>query len=229
MERPNNRLEIYTSDKQVVIQSNPYKSSKYLIRFALYIFCIAALITCLIYRNEIFFSSLPMIIQMPIFIFLGGSMIMFSLMFLPLFFSIIKGSVYKNLFFSEQLIVYEDKLKYNNSFGRKKCWNLPSIEEIYFEFNKPVGEFSGVPRLLPNYKATVKINNRNTNIYEEIMHSIKEEEIPQLYTIITNHLVKIGYVFHQSNVDYKDQIKDIRHWGKKIKLISHIPHDINNI
>lgn len=144
---------------------------------------------------------------------------MYILNVLPLLPSVVKNSFFKNMFFYEKLIIENGTLKYKNNFGKDFSWHLDYIESIYFEFNKPVGEFSGVPFLMPNYKAVIKVKNYNDSHYKEIMHSIKLEEIQEVYDAITNYCLKSGHYFREYKIEHKDKVRDFMRRGIEIQFV----------
>ncbi len=160
------------------------------------------------------------IFQALIFIFLGGSMFMFAVSGLPLFLSVIKNSFFRNFFLKEHLSIENGKIEYRNSFGKVISYKLSQIKWIYFEFNKPYGEFSGANLVIPNYTPTIYLRDQNDKIVAKTMYSIKEEEIQQAYKVILDYLLTEKHFYQERDVNYTDKIKDIRHWGKEIEFIS---------
>lgn len=216
-----NRIDIHTSSYGVYIDSPPYKSIKYGLMFIVYMIIVGLFILGVIYRDIIFFENRFSAMTQTFFvIFLGGSMFMFAINGLPLFFSVIKNSFYKNFFLIEHLSIEKGKIKYSNSFGKKISYNLSHIKWIYFEFNKPYGEFSGVPLLIPNYTPTIYFRDENYNNIAQIMFSVKESEIEDIYKVILDYLLTEKHFYQKRDVEYKDEISHIKHWGKEIKLIS---------
>lgn len=215
-----NRLKVHTSSYGIYIDSPPYKSLKYALLFVLYFTFVGLFILCVIYWNEIFYKNKFTGIIKPYLIgLLGISMFIFAINKLPLFFSVIKNSFYRNFFLKENLTVDNEKIVYVNSLGKRISLKLCQIKCIYFEFNKPYGKFSGVPELIPNYTPTIYLKDQNYNILAKIMYSINEKEIQIVYKIILNYILNEKHFYKERDVDYTDKIKDIHHWGKEIEFI----------
>jgi hypothetical protein len=217
-----NRFKIHTSSNYgVYIESLPYKSSKYTLKLILYLIALGLFILGIIYRDILFSEGKPYnIFQFLRFLFFGSLMTMFSICGLPLLFSVIKNTFYRNFFLKEHLSIEKEKIEYSNSFGKKINYKISQIKSIYFEFNKPFSDWSGVPELVPNYTPTIFFRDQNDKIIGKIMYSVKEEEIQNVYKIILDYLLSEKHFYRERNVDYKDAIKDFRHWGKEIEFIS---------
>ncbi len=217
-----NRFKIHTSSSYgVYIESLPYKSSKYTLKFILYLIALGLFILGIIYLDILFSESKPYnIFQFLRFLFFGSLMTMFGICGLPLFFSVIKNTFYRNFFLKENLSIGKEKIEYSNSFGKKINYKVSQIKSIYFEFNKPSSDWSGVPVLIPNYTPTIFLRDQNDKIVGKIMYSVKEKEIQNVYKIILDYLLSEKHFYRERNVDYKDKIKNIRHWGKEIEFIS---------
>lgn len=129
-----------------------------------------------IYRDILFIESKPYnIFQFLRFLFFGSLMIMFGICGLPFLFSVIKNTFYRNLFLKEHFSIGKEKIEYNNSFGKKINYKVSQIKSIYFEFNKPSSNWSGVPGLIPNYTPTIFFRDQNDKIVEKIMCPVKEK------------------------------------------------------
>lgn len=214
-----NNLEYYSSGATLVITCNPYKSKAYIVRVLIYFLTLLFSILCIAYYKTIF-SYFDNDFLLAIVIFVGGSILFLAFNYLHLIFSIFKNSLLRNFLLKEEFVIGNNKIEYSNNFGKKASWNISHIKWMYFEFNKAVGEFSGVPVLIPNYTPIIILRNQNDEVIGKIMYSVKEDDVLEVYTAITNHLKSIGYFYKEFEVDFKDKIKDKRHWGKEIKFIS---------
>lgn len=216
MNKLSNRVDIDTSWYGVYINSLPYKSLKYALKFILYLFFVGLWILIVIYRDIIFyenklFSDFPGII-VPIFSM--GFMFTFAFSGLPFFFSFIKNSFFRNFFLEEHLSISDGKIKYRNSFGKRISCKLSHIKWINFEFYKQHGEFPYIPQIIPNYTPTIYLRDRNYKIVAKIMHSIKEEEIQNVCKVILDYLLTHKHFYQECNVNR------LYNTGKEIEFIS---------
>ncbi len=215
-----NRVYIYISNYGVYIDSPPYKSLKYALHFILYLIAVALFILGVIYWDKIFFNEkFPLIIEFFSLLFFIGFMGYFAAGGLPLFFSIIKNSFYRNYFLKEHLSIEKEKIEYSNSFGIRISYKLSNIKWIYFEFNKTYNHIY-IHKLMPNYTPTIYLRDHNYNIVAKTMYSIKEEEIQNVYKIILDYLLTEKHFYKERDVNYTDKIKNIQHRGKEIEFIS---------
>lgn len=215
----NNYIELDKFNSTLVITCRPYKSGIYALKgityYALVFFCII----CIIFYKEIWSYCSNNDIEFIALIF-GPLIPGFALQYSNLIFSFFKNSLLRNYFLNEKLFIHKDKLEYSNSFGKKISCNISHLKVIDFNFNKAVGEFSGVPFHIPNYTPIIVLKNQNDEPIGKIMYSIKKEDVFDIYTTITNHLIEIGCFYKVYNIDYKDKITDIWREGKKIIFIS---------
>ena len=215
-----NRVYIHTSNYGVYITSLPYKSLKYALQFILYLITLGLFILGVIYWDIIFLNrKFPLIIGVFSSGFFFCFMGYFAILGLPLFFSVIKNSFYRNFFLKEDLSIKKEKIEYSNSFGIRISYKLSNIKWIYFEFNKTYDHFYD-PKLMPNYTPTIYLRDHNYNIVAKTMYSIKEEEIQNVYKIILDYLLTEKHFYQEHDVNYTDKIKDIQHRGKEIEFIS---------
>ncbi len=216
-----NYIEFERFHSNLIVTCNPYKSIKYalgaLIYFSIVLFCTI----CLIHYKEIWNCCNNAILKF-IVLFLGGILLFLALNFSYLIFSFIKNALLRNFFLQEQLIISKNKLEYKNNFGKKIDYNLSHIKLIYFNLNKRVEEFTGVPHLIPNYTHVIILKNQNDEIIKKILCSVKVEDISNLFTAITDHLTQIGHFHIGFGINYQDDIKYTLCAGTECKAIKFI-------
>lgn len=216
-----NYIEFERFHSTLVITCNPYKSIKYALGAFIYFSIVLFCTICLIHYKEIWSCCNNAILKF-IVLFLGSILLFVALNFSYLMFSFIKNALLRNFFLKEQLIISKNSLEYKNNFGKKIDCNLSHIKLIYFNLNKRVEEFTGVPHLIPNYTQVIVLKNQNDEIINKIMYSIKKEDISNLFTAITVHLIQIGHFHIGFGINYRDNIKYTWCDGTEYKAIQFI-------
>ncbi len=194
-----NRVICSEFDSQLSIISNPYKNSRYVFMFLLYITTIAFYVFGLINYKSIttVVSNLSSTWAALTYVFGGGLIVMYSLNVAPLIISVFKNTFFKNLFLKEELTITKDRLIFKKYDKVKLNILYKDIRELYLDFQKSEEEFSGVPFLVPNYKPILHLVFVDKEQSMKIFESIKRDEIKYLYEVITEKLIKNGLLFEE--------------------------------
>lgn len=215
------RIEINSSFNELTINTFPYKSNYYFFISIGYFLLLFFYTLCYLYKDILFFENdLPKIINYFNLIIICSTALFFIIDALHLLPSILKNSFIKNLLLKENLTVRREEIEYRNNLGKRINYNLKDIGSIYFEFNKPFSEYSGIPRFIPNYSPTIFLKNHKGDILEKLMYSIKKEDTKAVYKEIILFIINQELFFYEQDVKYTDKINKIYHSGKLIEFVS---------
>ena len=191
-----NRVICSEFDSQLSIISNPYKYSKYIFMFLLYISAFIFYFYSLFNYKTINTLLNPLGAFAPFFY--VPFIIFFTANYAPLVISVCRNTFFKNLFLKEQLIITKDRLIFKKYDKVKLNVLYEDIQGFSLDFQKSEKDFSGVPILVPNYKPILHLSLVSKKHGVKIFESIKRDEIKYLYDVITEKLIKNGLLFEEN-------------------------------